>query len=253
MKAYLFLAVLGALVAGACSQHDPALYAPLSNIPSPGEGFETAYFFPEHASLQFPAGDTIEIIAGLHSGSSETYNISAIFGSLNNHLAFSQYFYNFTPTAYQRSIRPGEEVSLSYSFWIPYNFPAREFQVALTAFYTSEGSYHASTFFNKTIDVVEKPKWVDLQLIFLYLLLVAAIGGLGYLAYSYVISLGYFRKQKSKRTPKRAASGTASTSSPDEWLKGTNFAQGNKPPRKSASKGDVRKASPIRGVVAPDN
>lgn len=40
----------------------------------------------------------IETIVGLHSGSSETYNISAIFGSLNNHLAFSQYFYNFTPT-----------------------------------------------------------------------------------------------------------------------------------------------------------
>lgn len=52
--------------------------------------------------------------------------------------------------------------------------------MALTAFYTAgEGSYHASTFFNKTIDIVEKPKWVDLQLIFLYLLLLGAVGGLG--------------------------------------------------------------------------
>ena len=43
-------------------------------------------------------------------------------------------------------------------------------------FYTNEQhEYHASTFFNRTIDVVEKPKWVDTELLFLYLLLAAGV------------------------------------------------------------------------------
>ena len=74
----------------------------------------------------------------------------------------------------------------------------------------------------------------------------------GYLGYAYIQSLGYVRKQKTRRAPKRTAPVAEPTK--DEWLKGTHFAQGApKAPRKSPSKGDVRKASPIRGAIAPEN
>lgn len=50
-------------------------------------------------------------------------------------------------------------------------------QVALTVFYAAEGgaNYYANTFFNRTIDIVETPKWVDTELLFLWLLLLAAV------------------------------------------------------------------------------
>ncbi len=47
-------------------------------------------------------------------------------------------------------------------------------------FYTAEtGRQHATTFFNRTIDVVEPHAWVDFQAIFLVVLILAGIGGLG--------------------------------------------------------------------------
>lgn len=53
-------------------------------------------------------------------------------------------------------------------------------QVALSMFYTAEtGRQHATTFFNRTIDVVEPHAWVDFQAIFLVVLILAGIGGLG--------------------------------------------------------------------------
>lgn len=53
-------------------------------------------------SLQMPllticAVAQIETVVGLHSGGSDSYNITAIFGSLNNPTQFSQHFFNFTP------------------------------------------------------------------------------------------------------------------------------------------------------------
>ena len=65
----------------------------------------------------------------------------------------------------------------------------------------------------------------------------------GYFGYQYVSGLGFMRKQKSKRAPKRPAREmTPDKSSADEWLKGTHFAQGAKPARKQASNKDLRKA-----------
>ena len=47
-------------------------------------------------------------------------------------------------------------------------------------FYTAEtGRQHATTFFNRTVDIVEPHTWVDFQAIFLVILILAGIGGLG--------------------------------------------------------------------------
>lgn len=52
-------------------------------------------------------------------------------------------------------------------------------QVALTAFYNTETQGFATTFFNKTITIVEQPRLIDLELIFLWLLMLSLMGGGG--------------------------------------------------------------------------
>ena len=53
-------------------------------------------------------------------------------------------------------------------------------QVALSMFYTADaGMQHATTYFNRTIDIVEPHTWVDFQALFLFFLILAALGGLG--------------------------------------------------------------------------
>ena len=47
-------------------------------------------------------------------------------------------------------------------------------------FYTADtGMQHTTTFFNRTIDIVEPHTWVDFQALFLIVLILAALGGLG--------------------------------------------------------------------------
>ena len=47
-------------------------------------------------------------------------------------------------------------------------------------FYTADtGVQHTTTFFNRTIDIVEPHTWVDFQALFLFVLILAALGGLG--------------------------------------------------------------------------
>ena len=47
-------------------------------------------------------------------------------------------------------------------------------------FYTADtGMQHTTTYFNRTIDIVEPHTWVDFQALFLFVLILAALGGLG--------------------------------------------------------------------------
>ena len=52
-------------------------------------------------------------------------------------------------------------------------------QIALTVFYHTPTEGYASTFFNRTVDIIEPPQYIDTQLLFLWLLLLAAIGAAG--------------------------------------------------------------------------
>ena len=52
-------------------------------------------------------------------------------------------------------------------------------QVALTVFYNTPTEAFSTTFFNKTVDVVEPPQYVDTQLLFLWLLFLAGIAAAG--------------------------------------------------------------------------
>jgi len=59
--------------------------------------------------------------------------------------------------------------------------PTRDFQVAIHLIYEDVGSsgYYSNVAFNGTIEVVEKPKLVDMEGIFMYLMIFAALGGTG--------------------------------------------------------------------------
>lgn len=46
-------------------------------------------------------------------------------------------------------------------------------------FYHSQGVQHSTTYFNRTIDIVEPAAFIDFQALFLIFLILAALGGLG--------------------------------------------------------------------------
>jgi hypothetical protein len=68
-------------------------------------------------------------------------------------------------------------VSPSY----PLQVPTRDFQVAIHLIYEDVGStgYYSNVAFNGTIEVVERPKLVDFESIFMIIMIVGAVGGVG--------------------------------------------------------------------------
>ena len=55
-----------------------------------------------------------------------------------------------------------------------------ELRVALTMFYgDDQGQMYASTFFNETIDIIEKPSWIDYEAVWMYTVMIAIFGGAG--------------------------------------------------------------------------
>ncbi|CAL5222239.1 g4573 [Coccomyxa viridis] len=241
----LIVAVLCISAAHGQYSYHQAWSSMLTDMPDSLPGVQTNFWFPEHSDLLFPAGAVVETVVGVHNGGSSTINITALAGSLNNAKAFSQHFQNFTAQEQHRLVGPGEEASLNFWFQPDATFPAREFQVALSMFYTAEtGRQHATTFFNRTIDVVEPHAWVDFQAIFLVVLILAGIGGLGYLAYLGLVQSGWVKPRKAGRMTRKVETKKKEVNS-DEWLKGTYYNQGA---RKASLKA---KAAPVRAEAAP--
>lgn len=81
---------------------------------------------------------------------------------------------------YFEIVNPGEEVSVEYGFTPNPLLTPTEFTVALTLFYEdTKGEFFSTTFFNSTIDIVEKPKLIDTDLIFMTLTLAAIFTAIG--------------------------------------------------------------------------
>lgn len=141
-------------------------------------------------------------------------------GSLNDADNFAAHYQNFSLATPVASIAAGAEASVTYHFRPDPMLPERDFQVALTAFYSyADGERGAATFFNKTIAIVEPRRAVDWQL----LQLIATMGGLaaaaGYAAYLWALGAGVIKKAKKARPAPAARTAADST----EWLKGTFY------------------------------
>lgn len=196
---------------------------PLSNLP-PAGSLTTAYYLPDHPTKQFPAGDVIKVVVSAHNDGSSPYNVSMVMGSLNSPVDFSMHIQNFTQQFYFEMVKPGEELSVEYGFRPDAMLPApREFAVALHLFYEdNKGNVFSNAFFNQTIEIVEKPKLFDHEMLFMGLTLAAIAAVLGYVAYlSFAdkVGLGTKSKKKSSTTTK----GAPAALDHDDWVKGTQY------------------------------
>lgn len=81
---------------------------------------------------------------------------------------------------YMQMLEPGQELSLEYTMMPSKDLPARDFIMAITLFYSDKRfAMKSSTFFNATVEIVEVKKFIDTDLLFLYLLLLSIFGAAG--------------------------------------------------------------------------
>lgn len=78
------------------------------------------------------------------------------------------------PQVYFKELPAGQEVSLEYKFRIAPQVPTRDFSVAVHLVYEEMGtpSFYSNTVFNGTVEIVEKPRLIDTEGIFMYLMII---------------------------------------------------------------------------------
>lgn len=240
--ALALLACAALLIGGAHAAAEQATDHYLTNMPGPG-AVTTAFVFPTFPEKSFPAGKMADVVLGFRNEGSETYNVTMIAGSLNSPVDFNVHVQNFTHMGYGQVVKPGEEVSLEYKFLPDPRLEPRDFVVALTVFYVDgSGKWYTSTFFNQTVNIVEVKKLVDWELLFLIVLFATGIAGVVYAAYAYVVSLGWLKSQKKRRTTSRSKEPVAPMSAEDQqdWVKGTPYDSFLKNKEKAATKRATR-------------
>eukprot|EP00884_Botryococcus_braunii_P013096 jgi/Botrbrau1/21788/Bobra.0190s0015.1 len=214
------------LFAGSClSESVETDTAPEPAAPTSAPGVETYYWFPKYgASLAFPAGDVVEVVAGFHNGFNTLLNVTNITGSIGQ-LDGRGWAYNFSAQNQWMSAPPGQDISLSYQFLVDKALPALKFQVALSVWYQSETTQFVTTFFNETVTVVEKSVLIDTEQIFMWLIIAGLLALPLWAGYRYLKSLAFFKKATKRAPAPRAAPSEANT---NEWLAGTYFNQQSK-------------------------
>lgn len=223
-----------------------ALGADLLGSPPPAApGIELSAWFPSHPQLQFPLGEPVDVVVGVSNAGKEPYNVTDLIGSLHSSAQWKLWVQNFTAVRSNVHLKPGEQTSLRYSLKPDGLLQVREFQVAIHVFYRNlAGTLHHSLAFNRTVDIIELPKWVDLQLLGLLAMFFAAMGGISFLGYRWVQSMGYLKQATKRRTTARVPLHKADSAEPSQWLKGTNYdSHARAQAKSSAPKTSVPKTS----------
>jgi hypothetical protein len=179
-------------------------------------------------------GKHITAVIGIRNTGVEGFNVSAIQGNLALVNDPSGNVMNFTGTAYQYpELTKGDEIVVQYFMPLHKSLPTRQFYLHLNVF--SEGSAEADVMvkqaFNSTIELIEEPKWFDVELLGLYAVFFGILALILWGIRDYAIEKGLIggskitKKKSSNATKKTYSSKTsakvASAGPANEWLKGT--------------------------------
>ncbi|KAL3152709.1 hypothetical protein ABBQ38_012300 [Trebouxia sp. C0009 RCD-2024] len=220
----------------------------LTDLAPPLAGVETQHWFPDHPGARFTVGGPVDVVLGLHNSAGEAFNITHIAGSINSPQAFQYYVQNFTLKPYNSYLKPGEQASLQYTFKPDSYLPVQEWQLSLTAYLRTDRGFFCNTFFNQTVDVVDQPRWIDTQLLFLGLIGCGVLGVIALFSWDSISNLALV-KRANKRTRKpasRPAPGpkVVAPAGTSEWLKGTNYGQESRSRLKKESSRKLPSSAP---------
>ncbi|XP_013777714.1 translocon-associated protein subunit alpha-like [Limulus polyphemus] len=144
---------------------------------------------------------------------------------------FSFYIQNFTTIAYNRVVKPKQQATLYYQFFVSESFAARSFGLTVNLLYRdADGIQYLNSVFNETINVVEIDEGLDGETFFLYVFLAACGVLLLVGAQQLLVNMG---KKKSSAKPK-VEMGTQNVNDVDyDWLPKETLNELNKSPRRS--------------------
>lgn len=170
-------------------------------------------------------------MVGFTNKGTKDFVIETMDASFRYPVDFSFYIQNFSTIAYNRLVKPKQQATFFYTFYVSETFSSRPFGLTVHLLYVdSEGKRFLNAVFNDTVNVVEIDEGLDGETFFLYVLLAACgvlvlVGGQQFLA-----SFG----KKRPTMKQKIEMGTQNANDVDyDWLPRETLQEIRKSPRKS--------------------
>ncbi len=128
-------------------------------------------------SVELPAGQVVEFLVGFkNKGASGDFVVETLDASFRYPMDYSYHIQNFSAIAYQKTVKPGHEATIAYSFIPADAFAGRPIGLSVNlAYRDGEGNFYFDPVFNETIQVVDFDEGFDTEVFFMYLFMVAGV------------------------------------------------------------------------------
>jgi hypothetical protein len=192
---------------------------------------ETKVWFPDSPTREFVVGKHITAVVGIRNNGEDGFNVTAIQGNLALVTNPQGNVMNFTGTAYPYpELKKGEEIVVQYFMPLHQSLPTRQFYLHLQVFSqgTEESDLIVKSAFNSTIELIEEPTWLDMELLGLYVVFFGILALIAYGLHDYAVEKGWLsgssktnKKAGVQRQTRLPATAKHPNVAPSDWLKGT--------------------------------
>ncbi|XP_017488379.1 PREDICTED: translocon-associated protein subunit alpha-like [Rhagoletis zephyria] len=199
--------------------------------PSPDVDVTVFFTKPAGNGFELPVGKEVHFLVGVQNKGSKDIVVDSMDASFRYSADFSFYLQNFTAVPYNRLVRPKQEVTLSYQFFVADFYTPRQYGLNVNLYYRDAEKQYLSPVFNETISIVELDEGLDTETFFLFIVL-AALAALGLVgAYQLLGNFGKKHIVSSSSSKPRVEVGTSAHDDVDyDWLPQETIKQLNKSP-----------------------
>jgi translocon-associated protein subunit alpha len=180
------------------------------------------------------SGKVVEFLVGFVNKGAQGFTLENLDASFRYPQDYSFHIQNFSSAAYNKLVKPKEQATLSYSFYVDESFAGRPFGLTINLGYRDvEGKPFMDAVYNETVSVVEIEEGLDGETFFLYVFLAALVVLLLVVGQHFLTS--FSKKSSSRKAP--VERGTVDSDDVDyEWLpeqtlRGINKASPKQSPR----------------------
>jgi len=122
------------------------------------------------------SGKLVEFLVGFVNKGSVGFTLEHLDASFRYPMDYSFHIQNFTSSTYNKLVKPKEQTTLHYRFYVDESFAGRPFGLIVNlAYRDAEGKPYMDAVYNQTVTVVEFEEGLDGETFFLYIFLAALI------------------------------------------------------------------------------
>ena len=121
-------------------------------------------------------------------------------------------------------VKPTQEITIAYSLIISELFNERPFGFLVNLIYKDlDGKLFSNAVFNQTVNIIEINDGINLEILFVYLFLIALVGLIVFAIYHYFLA-----KRFTGRSKRKVETGTANSKIDYDWIPTQNLNENSK-------------------------